>query len=190
MKTFFACVLLGITLVSLYPSTTFAYRTTNQSARTYAENTALYTITYRFGFLNREVYLPITTLRGKSTTSTMIGYDVLSSSTKSSAGVAHALVLSNAEIRDGMYYLPKGAVADFTFVSALSLPAGQSVADYAIRLNAVPFITVDDGERVNGAVQSPELDLYVTPPAKMNATLFRNDQAKVTDIKFTVTEKK
>ena len=113
------------------PSVSQAYLTTAQSAVDLGNGTALFTVTYKFGFLNREVYMPIAAKRNKEfdDNGTDAGYSILfkgkseatattsilTSSTATATlnytvlpGKSKAMVLSDAKIKDGRYYLPKG----------------------------------------------------------------------------------
>ncbi len=171
------------------PQLSFAYKTTSQSARQYSDTTALYTITYRFGFLNRELYIPISAVRGAMPTRDAVSYELMTGSTTSNLGTMSALVVSTAEIKNGMYYLPAGKAADFTFVVALTMPARTKVADYKTQMTALPFIMVDKGKKINAQLNPSELQYYVTPTAGMNAKLFSNDMVKVTGITYTLKAK-
>jgi hypothetical protein len=142
-----------------------AYFTTKQSARAFNDTTALYTITYRFGFLNREVYIPVSTERATSSTARdRIGYTIVDShKTTLTTGSTSALVLSTAAIKDGMYYLPQGQSADFTLAALLTIPKGMSPQKYALQASALPFDMIVDGKTVKGQLNPSELQYYVTP---------------------------
>lgn len=159
-----------------------AYLTTGQTATTYSSTTALYTITYRFGFLNREAYLPIATTRDLQfgTTSDDLGYTLLTrSGSSTSVGKLTALVLSNATIKNGRYYLPAGKSGTFTLVAALTLPNGMAASDYALRVSSLPFVMIDDKKTYRAQLNPSELQYYTTPRAKISI--------KTTTIKSPVT---
>lgn len=190
MKTFFAGCLTAAVFVTLsIPQPSLAYKTTSQSARSYGETTALFTITYRFGFLNRELYMPVQASRGLTTARDAVGYELMAGATTSALGSVNAMVLSTAEIKDGMYYLPEGKAADFTFVGVLTLPAGANVADYKAQLTALPFVMVDNGQRIKAQLNPSELQYYKTPTAGMNAKLFSQPNVTVTGITYTLKSK-
>jgi hypothetical protein len=103
MKTFITTSALLITLITVTPHTTHAYKTTSQSAEQYNATTALFEITYRFGFLNRELYIPVSAGRTTATSSrTSVSYTLVNKKGEVvDIGTTTALVLSTATIKDG-----------------------------------------------------------------------------------------
>lgn len=192
MKNFFTLCLVAVGAASLLmsPNTSFAYKTTGQTAALYSSTTALYTITYRFGFLNREAYLPIATTRDLAfgSSSDNLGYQLVArTGSSTTAGMMAGLVLSNATIKNGMYYLPAGKAADFTLVAALTLPSNQSAADYALLVSALPFYMIDDGKTVRAQLNPSELQYYITPRAKVTAkAVTNNHNIQVSGITYTL----
>ncbi len=161
--------LFTIALISL-PQTSSAYETTKQSALQINENTILYTITYRFGFLNREVYLPIGAMRGlaNASTSPYVGFDILNNGTSTTQGKVGALVLSTAEIKNNHYYLPEGKSGDFTLVALMTLPQGNSLNkhDLNLKMNHLPFIMAQKGEAGRTYLNEREMEPYISPKVK------------------------
>ncbi len=158
-------------IVLLVPQSSQAYLTTSQSGQALSTTTALFTITYRFGFLNRELYMPILAQRdsGGAATSADVQFKLLNQKgATTSIGHMNGLVLSNATIKNGQYYLPPGKAADFTFVAALTVPTSTSSADYAIQMTSLPFTMIADGATVAGRLNPSELQYYVTPEVELN----------------------
>ncbi len=178
-------------LISLgIPGVSQAYLTTAQSAKRFSDTTALFTVTYRFGFLNREAYLPISAVRNLafSTTSDAVGYTLLDgAATNTPVGTMNGLVLSSAEIRDGMYYLPAGKAADFTLVAALTTGTTTKEADYALTISSLPFYMIDDRTKTRGRLNPSELQYYTTPEVELNSTT--STTVRVTGISYTYTLK-
>lgn len=185
MKTHIALVglLLGTFLV---PSVSQAYLTTSQSAVTVGKDTVLFTVTYKFGFLNREVYMPILADRNKQfdDKGTDAGYSVLfngvnearaSTSVLTSdiatanlnytilPGKSKAIVLSNAEIKDGRYYLPKGKSGTFTLIALVDLSKTTLKDDVSLLMTSLPFTMVDKGKKIEARLNPSELQYYKTP---------------------------
>ena len=185
MKTYIALVglLLGTFLV---PSVSQAYLTTSQSAVTVGKDTVLFTVTYKFGFLNREVYMPILADRNKQfdDKGTDAGYSVLfngenearaSTSVLTSdiatanlnytilPGKSKAIVLSNAEIKDGRYYLPKGKSGTFTLIALVDLSKTTLKDDVSLLMTSLPFTMVDKGKKIEARLNPSELQYYKTP---------------------------
>lgn len=180
-------------LILLSPTSTHAYFTSEQTAALYSPTTAIYTITYRFGFLNREAYLPIATERDLAfgTTSDDLGYTLLTRAGSSTpVGSLTGLVVSNATIKDGMYYLPKGKAADFTLIAVLTVPAGENAADYALQVSSLPFYMVDNGTKIKARLNPSELQYYTTPRAKLSVTQkSTNPNVTVTGVTYTLSSK-
>lgn len=170
----------------LTPSVSQAYLTTAQSAVDLGNNTVLFTVTYKFGFLNREVYMPIAAKRNKEFTDkgTDAGYSILfngqneAQATTSKLnnddvsvslnysilpGKARAIVLSNAEIKEGRYYLPKGKSGTFTLVALVDMSKSENKDDISLLMTSLPFTMIDDKKRIEAKLNPSELQYYITP---------------------------
>lgn len=163
--------LLAIVAFIALPQDTFAYLTTQQTATKLDSDTYLFTVTYKFGFLNRELRMPIGAVRGleSDNSSAMAGY-VIQNEGKSvvTKGNAYSIVLSNAKVVDNEYYLPMGKAAYFTLVTVLNLtPEMMREADsdsgLSLLMTALPFTMVNEGKSVTSRVDPLELKKYVTP---------------------------
>lgn len=171
MKNLKINLVLGLFIISLFlPQSSSAYETTKQSALRINDNTILYTITYRFGFLNREVYMPIGAVRGleNDSPSPYLGYDILDNGKATSTGKTSALVLSNASIKNNQYFLPEGKAADFTLVTIVTLPKEMSEEgkNMALKINHLPFIMVKDKSAGRTYLNERELEPYISPKVK------------------------
>ncbi len=184
MKTYIALV--GLLLGSfLVPNVTQAYLTTSQSAVAVGKDTVLFTVTYKFGFLNRDVYMPILANRNRefTDTGTNAGYSILfdgkTAVTASSAlatvedanvklnytilpGKAKAIVLSEAEIKDGRYFLPKGKTGTFTLVALVDMSKSTIKNDVSLLMTSLPFTMVDKGKKIEARLNPSELQYYKT----------------------------
>ncbi|MEZ4103866.1 MAG: hypothetical protein R3B60_01115 [Candidatus Paceibacterota bacterium] len=144
----------------LLPQAGFAYGVVDQTAQTISQNTVLYTITYKFGFLNRETYLPIAAVRSTLEQDSGlygVSYDILDNGEYFGLGNTTSLVLSKAEIKDNLYYLPEGKSGEFTLVTLLYLPDGVNVTDLTMKINQQPLILVKDGEKRPILIEENEL---------------------------------
>lgn len=164
---------LGVVL--LFPAVSQAYLSTAQSATRLTPDTILFTITYKFGFLNRELYMPIGAVRGLSASdvSPYLGYTIFTSAhATTSVGSTTALVLTNdedVEIKNGQYYLPKSKGALFTFVTVLTVPPEQRATDLdlSLQVTRLPFTLIKDGKELNARLNPSELKSYLTPEVKL-----------------------
>jgi len=154
------------------PFTTDAYFTTNQTATRITDDTVLYTITYRFGFLNRDLYMPIVAKRGVQIEekSPLAGFSVVDKEdVLVTNGTVNGIVLTSSkdiEIKDNQYFLPAGKVAEFTLVSLATIPRSTETAGKELSLSVthLPFVMVTpEGQRVQARLTANELQHYRTP---------------------------
>ncbi len=179
----FALVVLGALVI---PTNSQAYSVTNSTATDLGNGYALFTVTYKFGFLNRELYMPIEASR--NTKFTDKGEDVrysilLNDETGAQAstskitnddtsyslnynilpGTAKGIVVSNAEIKDDRYYLPKGKSETFTLVTLVNMSNSPSKENLSLQMTSLPFTLVDGRKETNARLQATELESYKTP---------------------------
>jgi hypothetical protein len=161
----------GIFLLALLlPETTSAYFTTAQSATKINADTILYTVTYHFGFTDRELYMPIVATRDlEADASTFqMGYNIIIDKAPTTLGASQAIVLSSnkdIQIKDGKYYLPKGKSADFTLMTLLTVPKETQTAeqDLSLLVTNLPFLMIKDGANISAHLNPSELQYYHTP---------------------------
>ena len=173
MKNFKNFLIISLFAMALVlPQDTNAYETTEQTALRINDNTVLYTITYKFGFLNRETYMPIGVVRGleNSSSSSYVGYDILNQDQVYKEGKVNALVLSSTKIKDNQYYLPEGKAGYFTLVALVTVPNESLVKeeDLSLKINHLPFTMVktESGKKTKVYLSSEELEDYVSPRIK------------------------
>lgn len=166
-------VSLGLFFVVLLmaPSSAFAYFTTSQTALRLNNETILYTVTYRFGTEKYDMLLPIAALRkGVSTQSTdHLEYSLLSGDKEVMAeGKSNAFVLSNAEIKDNQYFIPKGESRVLMLVALVNLPNENqnNVNKLSLQVSALPFVLNDGKKAFKNGLNPSELQYYITPEIK------------------------
>lgn len=169
----------------IIPGVSQAYSVTNSTATDLGNGYALFTVTYKFGFLNREMYMPIEANRNtkftdkgsdvtysilfngqteaKATSSKMNNSDLsLSLNYSVLPGKAKAIVLSEAEIKNDQYYLSKGKSATFTLMALVDMKNSQMKQDVSLQMTSLPFTMVDGKKQNEARLKSPELELYKT----------------------------
>lgn len=154
-------------LALFIPQATQAYFTTSQSATKVSADTFLFTISYRFGFLNRGLYMPIMAIRSDSATSSpnYTAYTVLQDGAVISTGTSNALVLtddSDVTIKDGQYYLSPGKAAVFTLVGLLTIPEAEQ-DELSLLMTHLPFTTEEHATKNHLKLNPSELQYYHTP---------------------------
>ena len=178
----------------LTPVSVGAYETTGQEAKRMSDTTAAYFVTYKFGHESKDIYMPVRALRnqqyGMETTS--IGYEILERSEfRSNKGTAMGIVLSNAEIVDGMYKVPKGYAASFTLLVLFEAADGEEETEYALQVTDLPFYAGEnrDYQRLNPS----ELQYYATEGVKLHPTaqtkMLENVKVEVKSITYTPVKK-
>lgn len=168
-------LILGIFLVTLIiPNFSNAYFTTSQSATKITDHTILYTVTYRFGFEDRELYMPIMAKRGLEFDSQdfALGYDIFNNQTVTTIGKTNALVLTDNDkikIKDGQYYLAPSQVAQFTLVTLLTIPKDIEKSNLSLLVTHLPFTMIKaDNNVINTKLNPSELQYYQTPAIKIS----------------------
>jgi hypothetical protein len=172
MNNFKFKVFIGLfTLALATPSISAAYSTTNQTATKINADTILYTITYKFGFTNREMLMPFIAKNTLGTTSfsNFVEYAVETDASKIVALTsAKALVLtSDADVivKDGQYYLPEGRSAEFTLLALLKVADVNLVKNQnlSLQIKNLPFTMIEDNKSTLVELDTPELKPYRTP---------------------------
>lgn len=173
MKNIKLNLFIGIFALALAtPGLTQAYFTTGQSATLLNENTILFTVTYEFGFPERELYMPIVAQLASTTAEKYPYVKYVIQDKKRDAidtGVTKALVLTNDEdvkIKDGQYYVPAGKAAKFTLVSLLTIEPTETL-DLSLLVTRLPFTMVKAGTPIPASLNPSELQYYRTPEVKI-----------------------
>lgn len=147
----------------MLPATTQAFSVTNTSATDLGNGKALFTITYKFGFLNRETYMSIGALRSTSSKNGYVNYELMTGKNEVlKAGQVAGLVLSNTQIKDNQYYLPKGKTAEFTLVTIADVSDVKNHRDLALVITSLPFSMIEGPLTLGAGVAATELPAYRT----------------------------
>jgi len=158
-------------LLLVGPADTLGYYTSEQSAQRITNQTALYTIDFYFGFQDEDVYIPVMTQRTEvnDPADKSVGYTFTTSENgDTTTGTSQALVLSDAEIIDGMYRIPAGHRGYFTLVAALTLDENDAKAKYGLQVTNLPFIKDRDGVTKEYGLGTAGLFAYQTKEVGLN----------------------
>ncbi len=154
-------------LMLLSPSASEAYFTTGQTATMLNAQNAVFTISYKFGHDDKDMYLPATAIRTNSPLAdgTTLTYGFYENGDYSKEnGVAQAVILSKAPIVNGMYKIAKGTVETFTLLALLSTETTELEADYALHVDVLPFMIEKENQHLNPS----ELQYYTTKEVELN----------------------
>lgn len=158
---FFSILLLAAFII---PGITQAYSVTNSSATDLGNGKALFTVTYKFGFLNRELYMPIVTKRGADADNSTVAYELMANGKAvPTVGTMAGLVLSDVEIKNNEYYLPKGQSAEFTFIAVMNTDAATAPTDINLAITSLPFTMIDGKMKIGAEVAKTEIEAFKTP---------------------------
>lgn len=152
------------------PFSANAYFTTAQSAEFLEDGKGiLYTVTYDFGTEKYDMYLPIFPTRTNNLE--VLSYkfvDEIENETYR-AGESIGVVTSNAEIRDGSYFIPKGEARRLTMMVLLMLPTVPSENDFnvALQMTGLPFKMIAASKEVDTYLNPSELQYYRTPAVSL-----------------------
>jgi hypothetical protein len=130
-----------------------AYEVTSTSVHRLDDRTALFMISYEFGFLNRELAMPIHTKRDSAVTPVRVGYEFFDGSQVIASGAGPAIVLTKDEdvtIAHDHYHLPRGKNATFTLVGILRQPEPNMMRGVQMRVTHLPF-TLKNGTSTSAA---------------------------------------
>ena len=159
--------LLGAFFLLLAPQASEAYTVKNQQAMKVTPDAALYTITYEFGFLNADVWLPIrATMSDRYPESAgKVGYMLETEGEEYIPVQAEAVVLSDAAIVNDYYYVPRGERATFTLVAAVRTGAwfGETGVP-TLKVRSLPYILAKNDEpKAMYSLGQAELKTYQAP---------------------------
>jgi hypothetical protein len=177
MKKFHLFAVLTIIGAAVFtPQSSEAFFTTDQQAIRLNEQQILFTINFRFGFINHGFSLPILAER--------VGYSAISDERLQYAleadGVAvdygdvTAIVLTDDEdavVADSRYNFVPRRGADFTLMAIVTLPeVAPTTKNLSLHVTHLPF-TMTDLENVTESVQlsEAELNTYRTPAVLLGA---------------------
>ncbi len=152
-KRFLATTLFAVTLLLGAPQAQ-AQKVTDAKATRLSDTVTMYTLTYEFGFLNADLWMPLHAVR--KATSGAVGYE--SAATKS-----YGLVLSDAAITDDkMYFVPKGERASFTML-VLEEQTGPTTKEVKrVRVTNLPHIIQKEGDtKMERQLTESELEKFI-----------------------------
>lgn len=156
----------GFGLFLLLPLVSFAYETTEQSAYRLSDTVALYTVSYEFGFLNADLWMPIQARQNIMDRSLrpQISYSLYNATDQLiNDGTTYAIVLSDAEVDGNYYYVPAGERAEFTLLVLHQTTSGQLAGEaVSLAVGGLMGVINKDGEQLVVAPTVEQLAAYQT----------------------------
>ncbi len=161
--------LLGALLV-LMPGVSQAYSVKSTQAVKVTADAALYTITYEFGFLNADVWLPVgATMSDRyPERAGKVGYHLTTETGEYVPPLAAAVVLSDALVVNDYYYVPRGERATFTLVAAIRTDSVIGATELPVlAVRSLPYILAKNDEpKAMYSLGQTELQAYQAPQQK------------------------
>ena len=168
-----------VLIAASLPHTSNAYFTQTQTESTLTPITALYTITYSFGLPNQDLYMPLTSERNgmHGESESTLGYTIRNGNEDVvTEGNTASFIYSTAEIKNGMYFIPKGSVASFTLVTLFRTQEGTPTENYSMLVENLPFLVDIEASTLQVRDLNPsELQYYTTNAVQLNS----NDPAHI-----------
>tara|TARA_B100000508_G_scaffold91716_1_gene71539 strand:- start:3639 stop:4202 length:564 start_codon:yes stop_codon:yes gene_type:complete len=146
----------------LLPHVAGAYEVTDSKAMQLDDNTYLFTISYKFGFLNRDMATPVLAARNSDVTD-KVGYEIEVNDAPAS-GIVGAVVLTNDEDvseQNSQYVLPEKKNAEFTLVGIVR--TASDVEKAVMKITNLPFLIHNNEEVEQSEVTEDELLEYRSP---------------------------
>lgn len=165
MKKVFPYVFVVVIFWTVMPCAAHAYFTTAQSAEVVdGGKGVLYTVTYNFGTEKYDMYMPIIPVRLNRPDALSYTFVNEKTNVPYTDGRAIGIVLSNATIKDGSYFVPKGESKTFTLIVLLALPSSaQNIDNLALQVTGLPFKMVAGSKSIDTQLNQYELQYYKTP---------------------------
>ncbi len=157
--------------IALSPITSHAYFTTAQTANALTENAGLFSVSYRFGALKQDFYMPTTPIRNilTDTADNRLGYTIRTDQDDiSDVGIATAVIKSSAEVRDGYYFIPAGTASTFELIVVLQTDPYAREMDYYLQVESLPFKAQLETGLQDRRLNPSELQYYATPEIELN----------------------
>jgi hypothetical protein len=151
MKKYFLHSTLVLGLLLSFPSASHAFKVLDASTYRLDAHTALFTITYEFGFLNADLWMPMAAKEGSTASDFHVTYEVTDASGAPIRTTNAGVVLSGATLEENgddayRYSVSKKERASFMLIGLVTsqnpLPSGATLS-----VTSLPFAILKDGER-------------------------------------------
>jgi len=150
MKKYFLRSALVLGVLFAFPSDGHAYKVLDESTYRLDAYTALFTITYEFGFLNADLWMPMSAREGDTASDFHLTYEITDASGAPIVTTNAGVVLSGTTLEENgddayRYAVSKKNRASFTLIGLVTsqnaLPSGTT-----LKVTSLPFVLLKDGE--------------------------------------------
>jgi hypothetical protein len=150
MKKFLLCSISVVGILFSYPGEGHAFKVLDQSTYRLDAYTALFTITYEFGFLNADLWMPMAAVEDEDMSDFRITYVVTDASGKPIETTNVGLVLSDATLEENGVASYRYAVSkkDRDSFMLIGLVTGKNTLtpETTLQVTSLPFVLLKDGE--------------------------------------------
>ncbi len=145
-----------------------AYNTTHQESFTVDGKTVVYVIDYSFGHEKYNLTMPMHAVNSNTTATNTLSYEIRTHDDAQGNGKAVGIVLSKAQLKNGVYTTKKGVLTDFRLLVLYTIAPGEKVEDFRMNVTHLPFAFkgVQDLE-----LNASELRAYTTSKNQGTTTL-------------------
>ncbi len=120
-----------------------AYEVVETKAMRVTDNHVIFTVSFKMGFLNRTLLLPMLTHNDPKLSNKEINFEIRDSADKVSHFKTHSVILATkSTIKDKVHYLPEKKNDIFTFLTIAEIP--KSEMNYHLVITRLPFLTLDN----------------------------------------------
>ena len=131
IKYFGPAALFAAVLFISIPTQSEAYEVTDRKITRFNDTTTMYTISFKFGFLNADLWMPLAASR--------------TSSKAMNGNMTTSVILGTNPIEDNKYYVPKGENAEFTLLVLEEHKVGES--KNSVTVNKLPITIQKEGKK-------------------------------------------
>lgn len=150
MKNYLISGILILSAAILFPSESQAFKVLDKDVYRLDAHTALFAITYEFGFLNANLWMPMGAKEGSSATDFHLTYELRDASGAPIVTTNAGVVLSDTTLEENgdgkyRYFVSKKDRASFMLIGLVTskspLPSGTT-----LKVTSLPFVLLKDGE--------------------------------------------
>ncbi len=150
MKKYFLHSILALGVLFAFPSDGHAFKVLDESTYRLDAHTALFTITYEFGFLNADLWMPMGAREGGTASDFHVTYEITDASGAPIQTTNAGVVLSGTTLEENgddeyRYAVSKADRATFMLIGLVTsqspLPRGAT-----LKVTSLPFVLLKDGE--------------------------------------------
>jgi hypothetical protein len=163
-------IMLGIIALGSYgtPFTASAYLTTGQESLTVNGQIGVYVIDFAFGHERYDIHIPAPAYKSAKPSPSALTFEVVDEHGTKGLGTAVGIVLSDAQVKDGHYTIPKGIRSSLRLLVLYTKSGHDTGNEFSMQVTHLPF-TFDGKQQLQ--LNPSELQYYTTKPVLLGTGL-------------------